>query len=461
MKKILLSTWWVLGAILLFSGCSSSDDQTDIPEIPVRIVVPQTLTVPQEGGWQTLSVACDGAWEVRTDADWITLTPQRGHGDGEVTVTAQASDEILGREAAVRFRAGTTEAETLVAQPAREPVRIDGAGAANCYLLAPDQGKAVRAFDATRKGNSTEPTEIAGVRIVWQSQPELLRRIAYDPESGLIGIVTGSEAGNAVVAAVDAGGAIRWSWHLWVTDYDPEQTVFASPANAGGSVWHFMDRNLGALDARPGSIGAVGLIYQWGRKDPFPGIGSFAGGEPLRYDANGQEILTTVPEQAEQFGTLELSVANPHVFYKISYKTNDWTSPSDDDLWGGVSRTKTMWDPCPAGWRVPLCDEQGLSPYGFMTEGGASWSASSRGYVYRNWWVPCTGTRVYESGVLSADVNGPYGGMWIGTAGSANPDLETYPALYGQYLFVIDSEMLFGTKKDSRSQGMALRCVKE
>ncbi|MEZ3443358.1 MAG: BACON domain-containing protein [Alistipes sp.] len=459
MKKSLLSALQLLGAIFLW-GCGDTDELPVAPDHTVRISVPQTLTLRQEGGWATLSVACDGEWEAQTDADWLDLKPQRGYGDGEVTVTARACEEVWGREASIRFRGGAAEASTLVVQPSLAPVRVDADGAANCYLLAPDRKGTVYAFDATRMGNSAEPTAVAGVRIVWQSRPELLHRIAYDPKSGLIGVTTGSEAGNAVVAAVDAGGAIRWSWHLWVTDYDPQQSLFSTPANAHGSVWHFMDRNLGALDAWPGSIGAAGLIYQWGRKDPFPGIGSADGAEPARYDGAG-EPLPTVPEQAAQFGTLELAAANPHLFYKISYKTNDWTSPSDDDLWGGVSRTKTKWDPCPAGWRVPLADEQGSSPYAFLTEGGATWSASSRGCFYRNWWLPCTGTRVYESGALSADIGGAYGGMWIGTPGRANPDPESYPALYGQYFFLIDSDLLFGTNKDSRSQGMAVRCVRE
>ena len=51
--------------------------------------------------------------------------------------------------------------------------------------------------------------------------------------------------------------------------------------------------------------------------------------------------------------------------------------------------------------------------------------------------------------------------MWIGTPGRANPDPESYPALYGQYFFLIDSDLLFGTNKASRSQGMAVRCVRE
>jgi len=462
--KILFAT--LLGLTAAFLGsCNDSNDDSRPTESVTQVTAPESVTLPRLGGRETFVVESDGEWELSTEADWLTVTPLRGYLDGEVTVRAEASAEPWGREASLTFRAsGRTAAVTKIVQPAEAaPRRIDEKGPANCYLTAPaDKGRGFStcAFDATRKGNSADRTEIVDARIVWQDCPNLLRGIGYDAATGLIGITVGDTAGNAVVAAVDAAGTIRWSWHIWVTDYDPETAVFASPANENGTVWHFMDRNLGALDARPGSIGAVGTLYQWGRKDPFAGIGSPAGDERPLYDGGGNR-LPAPAETAERSGTMELAVSHPHIFYLIGYKTNDWTTPSDDDLWGGVSRRKTMWDPCPAGWRVPLCDERGASPYGFMTDGRAGWSESAHGYSYGDWWLPCTGTRVYESGALSADIGGPYGGMWIGTAGTANPDTEQFPALYGQYFFVIDSPLFFGTNKDARSQGMAVRCVKE
>lgn len=71
--------------------------------------------------------------------------------------------------------------------------------------------------------------------------------------------------GNAVIAVKDAGGNILWSWHIWVTGYDPNNEY---------DTWcigvKMMNRNLGALSKEP-EDGALthGLLYQWGRKDPF------------------------------------------------------------------------------------------------------------------------------------------------------------------------------------------------
>lgn len=55
----------------------------------------------------------------------------------------------------------------------------------------------------------------------------------------------------------------------------------------------------------------------------------------------------------------------------------------------------------------------------------------------------------------------PYSGLWIGTKGKASDNLELYPDLYGQYMFIIDSKRMLKVSKDKRSQGMSLRCVKE
>lgn len=34
--------------------------------------------------------------------------------------------------------------------------------------------------------------------------------------------------------------------------------------------------------------------------------------------------------------------------------TNNWLTPINNDLWGYTSKAKTIFDPCPYGWRVPL-----------------------------------------------------------------------------------------------------------
>ena len=96
---------------------------------------------------------------------------------------------------------------------------------------------------------------------------DLVKNVSYS--NGEITFRATDRKGNAVIAAKDAAGNILWSWHIWLTD-QPVEHVYK---NNAGTV---MDRNLGATSATPGDIGALGLLYQWGRKDPFLGSSSIS-----------------------------------------------------------------------------------------------------------------------------------------------------------------------------------------
>ena len=49
---------------------------------------------------------------------------------------------------------------------------------------------------------------------------------------------TGELSGNAVIAATDADGNTLWSWHLWITDYDPDALGIH---HTGSIIGHDMD----------------------------------------------------------------------------------------------------------------------------------------------------------------------------------------------------------------------------
>ena len=123
---------------------------------------------------------------------------------------------------------------------------LSAAGTANCYIVSPGS---VSVLDASVKGNSTEPVgEVASAELVWQSAKGLVKELEYSSiEKGIV-IQTSSMAGNALVAATDADGTRLWSWHLWITDYNPSDSDFTTEPNAAGTTWTFMDRNLGALN---------------------------------------------------------------------------------------------------------------------------------------------------------------------------------------------------------------------
>ncbi|MDE5608493.1 MAG: hypothetical protein K2I64_06135 [Muribaculaceae bacterium] len=383
--------------------------------------------------------------------------------------------------------AGPTEPEVTV--PA-EAVDLSAVETANCYIAAPGS---VAAFSTAYKGNSTELStgNVAGMKLLWQDQPALVADLKYAAGESKAVVWLSETEGNALVAAVDADDNILWSWHLWVTDYDPAADAYTTDPNANGTTWTFMTRNMGALSADPADGFAThGLVYQWGRKDPFPAPASYTemdenyqytpgmDGETTLYDIEGN-TLPTVHSTTEFYGSVEKSIANPAVFYAMTYTytgemdeygdeivlnnplTGDWADTSDDDRWGGVSMKKSIYDPCPPGWKVPVCDETGLTPYDWLTYAAMTWNNDAKGAEQNGQWFPACGTRVYASGGCDFSAANPYAGMWIGTAGKASADLITYPTLYGQYMFVINGKRTFKVNKDRRSQGMSLRAVRD
>lgn len=164
------------------------------------------------------------------------------------------------------------------------------------------------------------------------------RYIYFDTPSSL-------KSGNALVAAY-SGSEIVWSWHIWVLPgYDADD----SAQTIVGKSKPMMDRNLGALKAEPSTSDALcnGLMYQWGRKDPFPG----AAQSYVSASTGGTLIATTggafKTAYTDTNTDVAYSIANPTVFFKCD---RYWTNSPDGSLWG---TEKTIYDPCPYGWKVP------------------------------------------------------------------------------------------------------------
>ena len=224
-----------------------------------------------------------------------------------------------------------------------DAVNLSKNGTANCYIVPVAYSKYV--FDASVKGNSTEPVgEIASVEVLWETRNDrnpINVGAVINPETV---VLEGSNVhfelpfepkpGNALIAVKDAMGTILWSWHIWVTDYDPVATQ--QTYNSGAVM---MDRNLGALNMIPGDYGALGLKYQWGRKDPF--VGALYTGEDHVFTAPSDAIRYEYYNSSVD--TMENAVKNPAVVY------NDARWGDVTDLW---DYKKTKYDPCPVGWRV-------------------------------------------------------------------------------------------------------------
>ena len=425
-------------------------------------VTPTELSFAAEGGTQVLVLDADGPWTVESPEDgaWISLSVEEGSTSARIAVTASRYIGTTDRFAVleVEYDGGTQSEKVRIDQSRPQVDRPDTDGTANCYMVAPGSTQLI---EATYRGNSR--TERVGrwttAELLWQDVNGLIRTVEYDSSLQTILFSTAFKSGNALVGVRDEAGRVLWSWHIWVTDYDPSVgTIDYAPG--GGSGWTFMDRNLGAMNAESGDFGAFGLLYQWGRKDPFTAAAEFSDIAPRErplYDIEGR-VLPSMGSLADEYGRVDLGIENPMTFYGTRYATADWSEESDDDRWGGESFRKTVYDPCPVGWKVPVCDAEGRSPYGFVTYDGSTWIEFAHGLLCGGIWFPASGSRVNGTGQLHC--TGEYAGLWIGTAGTANVD-PAFPQLYGQFMSIIWDERMLRTLKDYRSQGMSVRCVRE
>ncbi|MBR4300002.1 MAG: hypothetical protein IKT59_09870 [Bacteroidales bacterium] len=235
-------------------------------------------------------------------------------------------------------------------------INLSEAGTANSYIVS---SAGTYKFTPT-KGNSSESVgAITYAEVLWESfgtdvtpnVGDLVKNVRF--KDGVISFDTPATftEGNAVIAARNASGAIIWSWHLWLTD-QPEEQVYYN--NAGTA----MDRNLGATSATPGAVSAMGLLYQWGRKDPFLGSSDIDEHITAKSSYNWPESVISGPD----IGTVAYTIANPttYIGHNPDGDNKDWfyfrTDPNNT-LW---ESQKTKYDPCPPGWRIPDGGETGI-----------------------------------------------------------------------------------------------------
>ena len=272
-------------------------------------------------------------------------------------------------------------------------------------------------------------------------------------DKAYIVVETGDKAGNAVVA-MKVNGEIYWSWHIWCTDYNPNLKEGQQEFN--GFVW--MDRNLGALRNDYSEDGRVkGLLYQWGRKDPFPNTDDWRYGEnpypePELYDISGNVKKINKSEESS-YSRLDL-VRNPMNFYLRSCSDGGGL-PS---LWNSTKGQKTINDPCPAGWRVVVtADDKSPWEVGYYLPDYANLSIWGIVFPDTNIYYPAAGYREDDGSAVSPQCVFFYwtgNRLVVGAQWSYVRCLEGWKTRTGLSLSYTNR-----TKKVTR--GGSIRCVKE
>lgn len=253
-------------------------------------------------------------------------------------------------------------------------------GTANTYIVS---AAGTYRFKATVKGNggldpltgttatTIDPADISGVTVLWEQGKDSGRAIQQTSGSYDISYAAGyvifskpvSDVQTTACVAIFKDGAggtagkydkdndeILWSWLIWVTP-------------GPGTVVHngktFMDRNLGASLNGLGGNYARGFLFQWGRKDAF----SAAAGDNSSvyyFTPRAENVFTDYPAEVK---SMAYTIAHPTS--RIVCWTNaihSWMPESEYAKRPWREEVKTIYDPCPQGWKVPAkADMDGIT----------------------------------------------------------------------------------------------------
>lgn len=262
------------------------------------------------------------------------------------------------------------------------------------------------------------------VRVLWQDNPNMISRMFFtdNPDCYICFDVPKNTdlktpmQGNVVFAAYDHNDKIIWTWHVWITDYDPEEAPAVqdtySPydpirdckiTNVARQEFILQGQNLGwcsgDVDVYEGRKAIVRItqasgltrditleqprveiessgnnpFYQWGRKDPIPAAVNQNGSivNKTLYDKDGAPLATPFRTSSSRY-TIGQAIQNPNSFVcggsisnwiaaasggaAVNY-CNLWnaqlTGSSGYTIGDGYKFAKTIYDPCPRGYRIP------------------------------------------------------------------------------------------------------------
>ena len=247
------------------------------------------------------------------------------------------------------------------------PVAKEGMSA-NCYIAARTGEYHFPAYKGAYNDLTLAPLcegdEKSTVEVLANDNPNGIKLdgLKYDPDQNMIMFNIKSIADGNVVIALKNGNSIEWSWHLWCSTKswfenltNTDWGVLTNQTYPNGKLW--ADRNLGASTATSVLAEGLGLYYQYGNKNPIINGGNNFGGT---------------------------SASATWLVY--------------DENKNIVKGAKSIYDPCPPGYRIPEVGEWASSTsLQHSTLDGTGWF--SDGVL-----------RIYDQSGTDNDVYYPYSG---------------------------------------------------
>ena len=373
------------------------------------------------------------------------------------------------------------------------------------YILSNFQDHAGHAIDDPwiEKTHGGANASVDGAEVVWADAADLVHSpsITHVGGEGFLDFevkASDIQSGNAVVAVTKGSGAsktVLWSWHLWFAPKDALDKIKVT--NHQNKDYYFTKETLGwkptlwrsstytsartvkvkveqtvanngakaytviNITQNPGGVrkGAT-TLYQFGRKDAFPGV--------AKADLASNSHFT---ENAGDNMSIENGIQHPDLYYtwgsnwENNYSYNNlWSADNTARGFNDNSVVKTVYDPCPVGFKMPASN----AFTGFTTTGQNSSTQSElniedsqtfQNNLGHNFWTnssktatiyfPASGCRDNSDGSLSTI--GIFGSYWSAYYNVSN---------YGCFL-IFYSGLVNPLYAGIRANGFAVRPVAE
>lgn len=285
------------------------------------------------------------------------------------------------------------------------------------------------------------------------------------------------KSGNAVIS-VKKGNTTLWSWHLWFAPKNALDKITVT--NKQGNKYDFTNEALGwkptvwkgtpystprtvkvkveqtqgnngvnqyaviTITQNPATTSRTGYttLYQWGRKDAFPGKSGQPAQGTITWNAGSNMYMQTIIQNPQNYYTAGYNKdgsLNAEAFFAKYYTFyNLWSMNQKDKVTMNQANSqtvvKTIYDPSPIGFSVPANDaftgftENGLNG-GRMNVDGTDNAQTYNNNFGHNFWTnssktetiffPATGYREAKDGNI-VSYYGNYGDYWTATPTDMN-----------------------------------------
>lgn len=433
---------YLILTLLCLCGCSDSvsiDREGYWATLDYAIPEKSEIVIEKFESIQDVPISSNCKWTYSTESEWLSADNSK---EDRITLSASENHSDTVRTATINIYKDELRMSSITVhqKPYYVSLVAQNGNSANCYMVSdPD----TYSFPTVKGNSNTSVGEVGSVEVLWESfgtstvptVGDLITYVEYVP--GEIIFSTSSDylkEGNAVIAAKRKDGTILWSWHIWFTDKPIEHTYYGSAV--------MMDRNLGATSADPGQVTSFGLLYQWGRKDPFLGASAISYYPDLAKSTNwwpGVDNFSSAPESS-----------------KIPMAFIEGWHPSDDDAWTTSDKEKSINDPCPPGWRVP-----DVEVWFDISGNNFTFDSTNRGVDFKDVlgpeskiWYPAPGVRqgetssTWRAGELI--LNGSRGEYWAATSKDNT-----------RYYLYMDGQKVEVRLSDVEAHGKSIRCLNE